>query len=79
LSGVMHQELPFGMHVGRRWKAGDHFWLEGVGGRSGAEGCRGWVGERGGRVCGGVPGTRWDFFRDRVAVIRYDARLFPIP
>jgi hypothetical protein len=27
----------------------------------------------------GVPGTRWDFFRDREAVIRYVARLFPIP
>jgi hypothetical protein len=30
-------------------------------------------------VGGVLPGTRWDFFRDRVAVIRYVARLFPIP
>ena len=57
-------------------------------------GWRGWVGEPGLRVsgdgaervggirvggCGVLPGTRWDFFRDREAVIRYVAPLFPIP
>ena len=55
-------------------------------------GWRGWGAEREFRVpglgrvlvsvagVGGVlPGTRWDFFRDRVAVIRYVARLFPTP
>lgn len=52
------------------------------GGRAGVQGFRGWGGEGGGiRVgwCVVLPGTRWDFFRDRRAGIRYAARLFPIP
>jgi hypothetical protein len=54
LSGAMHQELPFGMHVGRRWKAGDYFWLEGVGWPSGSSGFPGL-----GRVLVSVAGVWW--------------------
>jgi hypothetical protein len=81
----IEREWLFAFNVDRGLKADVHFGLEvaSFGGasarrlleecRAGVQGSRGWGGE------GWVPGTRWDFLRDRVAVIRYVARLFPIP
>jgi hypothetical protein len=91
----IEREWLFAFNVDRGLKADVHFGLEvaSFGGasarrlleecRAGVQGSRGWGGERvrvsRGGFGGGVPGTRWDFLRDRVAVIRYVARLFPIP
>ena len=66
-------------------KADVHFGMEVGGEEGGVLGLRvSGVGvEREGGIRGGggvwLPGTRWDFFRDREAGIRYVARLFPIP
>jgi hypothetical protein len=76
----IERERPFSFNVDRRWGTGDHFWLEGgeLGLRVSGDGAERVGGIRGGG-CVWLPGTRWDFFRDREAVIRYVVRLFPIP